>query len=101
MPSGQPWLKVDSLDELLQHEKEIVKRIEAMPNGGNLFLTHPFMLFDDLGIELSEKTKAEIIRLEPHLTGLSETPYKALKDSKAKQNFRVHLTGLFERKAGK
>jgi hypothetical protein len=101
MPSGQPWLKVDLLDELFQHEKEIVARITATPNGGNLFLIHPFMLFDDLGIELSEKAKTEIIQLEPHLTGLSATPYNALKASKGQQNFRVHLTGLFERKARK
>jgi hypothetical protein len=101
MSERKPWLKVDSLEELLKHEAEIVKRIEQIPNGGNLFLIHPFMLLADAGVELSENAKKQIISHEPHLSGLSAVPYHALKASKAKQNFRVHLRGLFERKAQK
>jgi len=101
MSERKPWVKIDSLEELFKHEAEILKRIEQIPNGGNLFLIHPFMLLADVGVELSENAQKQIIRQEPHLSGLSAVPYNALKASKAKQNFRVHLKGLFERKAPK
>ena len=103
-PSGKvqgakPWLKVDSFAELMEHEKEIVDLIERTPNGGQLFLIHPFLLLHDLGVELSKHAEQEIIQHEPHLTGLSHVPYHALKNSKEKQNVHFHVHGLFERRA--
>jgi hypothetical protein len=94
----ETWLKVDSFAELMQHEKEIIDRVELMPNGGHLFLIHPFLLLRDIGVELSEGAELEIRRYEPRLTGLSIMPYDALKFSKEEQNVRFHLRGLFERK---
>jgi hypothetical protein len=90
-------IKVDSFDELMEHEKEILARIESMPNGGQLFLIHPFMLLQDIGVKLSERAEQEIRQHEPHLTGLSTIPYQALKSSKEQQNVSFHLRGLFKR----
>lgn len=95
---AEPWLKVDSFYELMKHEKEILERIERMPNGGQLFLIHPFMLLQDIGVALSERAEQEILECEPRLTGLSAVPYHALKNSKEEQNVRFHLRGLFERR---
>jgi hypothetical protein len=95
---AEPWLKVDSFDELMKHEKEILERIERIPNGGQLFLIHPFMLLRDIGVELSERAEQEIRQHEPRLTGLSTVPYQALKNSKERQRVRFHLRGLFERR---
>ena len=95
---AKPWLQVNSLDELTKHEKEILERIERTPNGGQLFLIHPFMLLRDIGVELSERAEQEIRQHEPTLTGLSAVPYQALKNSKEQQNIRFHLRGLFERR---
>jgi hypothetical protein len=94
----EPWLKVDSFDELMKHEKEILARIENLPNGGQLFLIHPFLLLQDIGVLLSERAEQEIRQHEPRLTGLSAVPYQALKNSKEKQNISFHLRGLFERR---
>ena len=94
----KPWLKVDSFAELLKYEKEILARIERMPNGGQLFLIHPFMLLRDIGVELSERAEQEIQQYEPGLTARSSIPYQALKNSKEKQKVRFHLRGLFERR---
>jgi hypothetical protein len=94
----EPWLKINSFDELMKHEAEIVARIERTPNGGQLFLIHPFMLLQDIGVELSEAAQKEILQHEPHITGLSAVPYHALKNSAAKQNIQFHLHGLFERR---
>lgn len=93
-----PWLKVNSLDELMKHEKEIVKCIERTPNGGQLFLIHPFLLLQDIGVELSECAEEEIRRHEPHVTGLSAVPYEALKNSEVEQHVRFHVHGLFKRR---
>jgi hypothetical protein len=97
---GTAWnkIKIASFEELVKHEKEILERIAATPNGGNLFMTHPLMLLADVGIELSERSVKEILRHEPHLSGLSAAPYKALKASKEKQQVRFHIRGLFKRR---
>jgi hypothetical protein len=97
----KPWLQVKTLDELLKNEKEIIARIERMPNGGQLFMIHPFLLLKDIGVEVSDAAQKEILKSEPRLTGLSTVPYTALKNSKEKQNVRFHLRGLFARRAVK
>ena len=91
-------LQVNSFDELIQHEQEILERIAEMQNGGNLFLSHPFMLFKDIGVDLSEEARIEIMRHEPHLTALSETAYNALKESQEDQDIQVEVRGLFQRR---
>ena len=96
--ASKPWLKVNSFAELMEHEKEIVARIEQTNNGGQLFLVHPFMLLKDIGVELSESATQEILKREPHLSGLSAVPYRALKSTKEKQHVRFHVHGLFERR---
>lgn len=97
--SGAKCLRIDSYADLLKHEPEILGRIEALPNGGNLFLIHPFLLFEDIGVELSERARNEIINIEPALAGLSAAPYQALKASNSRQSFEVRLKGLFGRRS--
>lgn len=94
----KPWLKVDSFAELMAHEPEILKRIEATPNGGQLFLIHPIMLLREIGVDLSARAEQDILRHEPHLTGLSPVPYQALKNSKEHQPVQFHVRGLFQRR---
>ena len=98
-PAGRPgtWLNIDSLAELSQHEEEVLERIALIPNGGNLFMIHPFMLLADLGVRLSERAKVEIVRRHPTLSALSPAPYLALKGSGQQQQVRFHLRGLFGR----
>lgn len=86
-----------SLAELTEHEPEILRRINAVPNGGNLFMTHPFMLFDDIGVEFSAAAREKLVAAEPQLANLSERPYNALKSSRSPQRVRVHLKALFRR----
>lgn len=93
------WLKINSFDELIQHEPEILERIADTPNGGNLFMAHPFMLLADIGVELSDQAREEIKRHEPYLSALSATPYNALKISKEEQRIRFHVHGLFQRRS--
>ena len=90
-------IKIDSFDELLKNEKEILRRIDMTHNGGNLFLVHPFMLLSDIDVELSEQVRAEITHYEPHLLTLSAAPYHALKESKEYQTTRFHIHGLFKK----
>ena len=94
----EPWLRVESLKELMENEQEILKRIADTPNGGQLFLIHPFQLLKDIGVALSARAEEEIRRREPHLSGLSPIPYQALRNSRAEQPIRVNLHGLFERR---
>jgi len=100
-PRKKFWLKVDSFAELMKNEEKILEKIKRIPNGGQLFLIHPFMLLQDIGVELSEQAIREIQKQEPRLTGLSDVPYKALKNTKEKQNIRFHLAGLFDPKRRK
>jgi len=95
--AGVSSLKVDSFEELMSHESEILERISRLRNGGNLFITHPFMLFEDIGVELSERAREEILDHEPHLSALSPTPYNALKESQEEQHIHFHIKGLFRK----
>jgi len=92
-------LKINSLDDLRKHEKQILKIIKEIKNGGNLFMANPILFLTDIGISLSEKVKKEIIQIEPDLSGLSPTPYIALKNTKEKQKIQFNLKGLFRRKS--
>lgn len=95
----QPVLKINSLDELSHYETEILERIANFPNGGNLFLIHPFLLLNDVGVELSEQILYKIVDQSPHLSSLSATPYNALKYSQKPQSTRIHLKGLFQKRS--
>ena len=92
------WLQIDSFDDLLAHEEEIVARINELRNGGNLFLANPLLLLEDIGVALSEEAKAQIIESEPSLSALSAKPYQSLKRSRVTQNLQVELNGLFRRR---
>lgn len=92
------WLQIDSFDDLMSHEEEIVARIAEIRNGGNLFLANPFMLLEEIGVDLSENVKAELVALEPSLSALSPTPYESLKRSRVTQNMQVEVKGLFRRR---
>jgi hypothetical protein len=92
-----PRLIIDSLEKLQQHEKEIVGRIAQFPNGGNLFVAHPFLLLAEVGVDISDKFRIELTSQDPYLTGLSPTPYQALRATKGKQRIRFQVHGLFRR----
>lgn len=94
---AQPWLRIDTLAQLFQHEREIVRRISATRNGANLFMANPFLLLADIGIEIAPRAHKAILELEPHLSSLSDTAYTALKNSRDKQRVQFHLHGLFRR----
>jgi hypothetical protein len=94
-----PSLTINSFDELITNEEQILVRIEKTPNGANLFMIHPFLLLADVGVQLSEQAQAEILEINPQISGLSRTPYDALKRSDAKQNVNYRLKGLFQRRA--
>jgi len=41
MPETPQPLAIESFDDLIAHEPEILQRISQLPNGGHLFLVHP------------------------------------------------------------
>lgn len=86
-----------TFDELLRHEPEILDRLAALPNGGQLFLIHPFMALADVGVELGAEAQATLLQREPQLSALSVVPYQALKASRAQQHMQVRVHGLFRR----
>jgi hypothetical protein len=56
---GDEVLSIGSFDELLRHEPEILRRVNAMPNGGRLLLIDPLRLLSDVGVQLGERAVAE------------------------------------------
>jgi hypothetical protein len=57
-----PPLAIRSFDDLVKAEREILQRIAKTPNGGNLFMLHPFRLFADVEVKLPKELEAEIVR---------------------------------------
>ena len=96
--TGLPPIEIRSFAELRRKEPEILHRIAEAPNGGNLFMLHPFRLFADIGVRLTPELEAELVRRLPELSGLSPTPYDALKAAGGPQKVRFHIRGLFRTK---
>jgi hypothetical protein len=96
-PFSPAKLTISSFDELIKHQNEIIARINRLPNGGALFMTHPFLLLADIEVELSDLAKRQVLENQPEISGLSPVPYEALRRSKAKQHVTYHLKGLFRR----
>ncbi|MBF5043198.1 hypothetical protein FGE12_12435 [Aggregicoccus sp. 17bor-14] len=92
----RPWCRIESFDDLARHQAAILERIEQLPSGGNLFLLHPFLLLEDLGVELGEDFKRGLVAKQPALATLSEQPYRALRaGGRTPQAVQVRLRGLF------
>lgn len=51
-------ISIASFDELMQHEDEIVRRVNAKPNGPLLLATDPLRLLGDVGVHLDEAAVA-------------------------------------------
>ena len=91
-----PWCRIESFDDLARHQAAILERIEQLPHGGNLFLLHPFLLLEELGVALGEDFKRGLVARQPALATLSEQPYRALRVSgRTPQAVQVRLRGLF------
>jgi hypothetical protein len=88
---------VDSFAELIELEQQILERIAEVPNGGYLFLLHPLMLLEQIGVVLSDDARTELLQREPELANLSPLPYVALRDCQEPQTLHCHLSGLFGR----
>lgn len=92
-------LRASSLKELLDNEAELVRRINAFPNGGHLLLLDPQRLWRELHIEMSAEAEAECRKKHPDLflpTG-REHAYDAVKQSKPEGGIRVKVNGLFRK----
>jgi hypothetical protein len=89
-------LCLPNLGALFKAEPEILARIATVPGGGSLFLVHPFRLFADIGVVLSDECKAEICTAHPELSGLSDQTYDAVRGA-AEPSMNVVLGGLFRK----
>jgi hypothetical protein len=83
--------------ELLEREQELLERIIALPNGGQLYLLHPLLLFADVGAELAPDVQEEFATQHGGAGGWSEQPYRALRGSTSEQPSQVTMRGLFRR----
>jgi hypothetical protein len=94
---AEPWVRIGTYADLMEAEPAILKKIQQLNNGGYLFMIHPFLLMQDLGVEISQEVKEEILKRCPELSALSPVPYRAIKRSGVTQSIHVNLNGLFPR----
>lgn len=92
-------IEVESVADLETREREIVERINHFPNGGQLFLIHPFLTFAEVGVVLGRPAREALLAREPKLSALSPVPFHALLTSKSEQSVRVNIHGLFRRQS--
>ncbi len=91
-------LKIETIEELMAKEKEIVERINKVPNGGNLFVAHPFMLFEDIDVVLDVQVREGLFQRIPLLgRGFKPHLYKAIKKNKGKEKVKIRVKGLFKK----
>jgi hypothetical protein len=91
-------LQVRSLKELLGHEKEIVRRINARHKGGHLLLIHPQRLFREIGVELTTEGVKELQEAHPEFFASGEQrAYDMVAKSEDEGAVRVTVSGLFSK----
>ena len=92
-------LRVSSLREMLDHEGEIVRRINAMSNGGQLLLLDPQRLLRDLHVEMTAEAVEKCRGAHPELfvTTGREHAYDAVAKSQPGSEIRVTVNGLFRK----
>ena len=97
--SDSPLLCVSSLKDLVGNEGEIVRRIRATPNGGELLLLDPQRLLRELRVELTAEAMEEARGAHPELfapTG-REHAYDATARSRPGDEINVKVNGLFRK----
>jgi len=77
-PVGDLNVIIRSLEELVRIEPRILDAIREAPLGGHRFLTHPFRCLSDLGFELDDAVREELVRHTPALASCRDEPYDAL-----------------------
>ncbi len=93
-------LNVCSLEELLRHEAEITKRINATPNGGRLLLLDPQRLIRDLQIELTPDALEAWRSAYPDFFARPDSGrvYDAIAQSQPHDEVKITVKGLFPRR---
>jgi hypothetical protein len=91
-------LRITSYRQLLERERDILRRIAKLPNGAQRFLANPFRCLGDVGVTLAESVEREIRALHPELSGLSSTPYEFLERQEPDPLVQIELRGLFRRR---
>jgi hypothetical protein len=92
-------LSVTSLKEILNHEPELVRRIQAMPNGGQLLIADPIRLLGEVGLRWNPDVLEELKSKHPAFfkpTGREHT-YDTVKQSHPGDDIRVTVKGLFKK----
>jgi hypothetical protein len=58
-PLNKLPLSINSFDDLVSHESEIVRRINTTPNGGHLFLIDPLRFLKSVGVTVGSSALKE------------------------------------------
>jgi hypothetical protein len=97
-PNFDP-LRASSLRELVSQEREIVNRINSVPNGGRALLLDPQRLLRDLRVEVTPEALEEWRAAYPEhfaQTG-REHAYDAVAQSRPGDEITISVNGLFRR----
>lgn len=54
-------LRIDSLEDLRRHEVAVLRRIAGRPSGGALFLIDPWRLLTEVGVDVAESVRDELL----------------------------------------
>ncbi len=87
---------IETFGEFLQKENEIISRIQAIPNGYYMFLAHPFMMLETIGVDLGENAKKKIREIHPAIDrNVDVQLFTTLKKTSTKQPVQVKMKHLF------
>jgi len=93
--AARPRLIIRSLEELLGHEGEIVERVNRRARGGQLFVLHPFMLLEDVGVSLTEEARRQVLAAAPGMDRVSVPRYQALRNATSPMALDITVKALF------
>lgn len=93
--AARPRLIIHSLEELLGNEREIVERVNRQARGGQLFVLHPFMLLEDVGVALTDEARRQVLAAAPAMDRVSVPRYQALRNAASPMALDITVKALF------
>jgi hypothetical protein len=91
-------LEVNTLEDLISLEPQIVERINIIPNGGRLFMADPIRLLKEINVNLTPKATRQL-QQKLGAEDLASNPLKRLyddfkKDGTNQQDVTVTIKGI-------
>ena len=90
-----PILEINGVAELVRWEPTILARIRTIPGGTVLYVMHPLLLLEDIGVRLAPDLVEMLRERYPNLDRRDEQHYQRFRERAAEEGIKIQVKHLF------